>query len=60
VFLFSLCLGIVIEAIKRLLKPEDIEDIELLLYVGIVGLLIKYKDLKKKLLLFFYFLLINN
>jgi len=60
VFLFSLCLGIVIEAIKRLLKPEDIEDIELLLYVGIVGLLIKYKDLKKKLLSFFYFLLINN
>ncbi len=49
-----------IEAIKRLLKPEDIEDIELLLYVGIVGLLIKYKDLKKKLLSFFYFLLINN
>ena len=49
-----------IEAIKRLLKPEDIEDIELLLYVGIVGLLIKYIDLKKKLLLFFYFLLINN
>jgi Co/Zn/Cd efflux system component len=45
VFLISLCLGIVIEAIKRLFKPEDIEDIELLLYVGIVGLLIKYKDL---------------
>jgi Co/Zn/Cd efflux system component len=59
VFLFSLCLGIVIEAIKRLFKPEDIEDIELLLYVGIVGLLIKYKDLKKNYYCFL-FLLINN
>ncbi len=44
-----------IEAIKRLLKPEDIEDIELLLYVGIVGLLIKYKDLKKKIIIIFLF-----
>lgn len=44
-----------IEAIKRLLKPEDIEDIDLLLYVGIVGLLIKYKDLKKKIIIIFLF-----
>ena len=41
VFLASLCLGIVIEAIKRLFEPEKIEDIDLLLYVGITGLLIK-------------------
>ena len=45
-----------IEAIKRLFKPEDIEDIELLLYVGIVGLLIKYKDLKKNYYCFFIFI----
>ena len=42
VFLISLCLGIVIEAVKRLFSPEKLEDIKLLLYVGIIGLLIKY------------------
>ena len=45
VFLIALCLGIVIEALKRLFKPEAVEDIDLLLYVGILGLLINIAGL---------------
>ena len=38
-------MGIVIEALKRLFKPEAVEDIDLLLYVGILGLLINIAGL---------------
>lgn len=40
IFLASICLSMVIEAVKRLIKTEEIEDVNLLLYVGITGLLI--------------------
>lgn len=40
VFLISLCLGIVIEAIERLIQPERLKDIDLLLWVGSLGLFI--------------------
>lgn len=40
VFLISLCLGIVIEAIERLVQPERLKDIDLLLWVGSLGLFI--------------------
>ena len=38
VFLVSLCLGIVIEAIERLFEAKEIHDPELLLIVGAIGL----------------------
>ena len=41
VFLVSLCFSIFIEAIERLFDPKQIENIDLLLYVGIIGLIIK-------------------
>ena len=40
VFLVSLCFSILIEAIERLFKKEEIESKHLLLYVGIFGLCI--------------------
>lgn len=40
VFLISLCLGIVIEAVERLIQPERLKDIDLLLWVGSLGLFI--------------------
>ena len=36
----SLCLGIFIDAIKRLFETHELKDIDLLLYVGIIGLTI--------------------
>lgn len=45
VFLVSLCLGIVIEAVERLFEPQTLMDIDLLLYVGIIGLLINLAGL---------------
>lgn len=45
VFLVSLCLGIVIEAVERLFEPQTLKDIDLLLYVGIIGLLINLAGL---------------
>jgi len=41
VFLISLCFRILIEAVERLIDPKPIKDINLLLYVGITGLIIK-------------------
>ena len=38
VFLVSLCLTIVIEAVERLFEEKEIKDPNLLLYVGCVGL----------------------
>jgi solute carrier family 30 (zinc transporter), member 1 len=38
VFLMSLCLGIIIEAIERIFDRESIQDIDLLLIVGCIGL----------------------
>ncbi len=40
VFLCSMCLGIAIEAVQRLFEPHKLEDIDLLLYTGSLGLLI--------------------
>lgn len=40
VFLLSLCLSIIIEAIERLIDPKPLNDIDLLLYVGTLGLII--------------------
>lgn len=40
VFLLSLCLSIVIEAVERLIDPKPLNDINLLLYVGSLGLFI--------------------
>ena len=40
VFLVSLCLTIVIEAVERLFEEKEIHDPKLLLYVGCIGLLI--------------------
>lgn len=40
VFLVSMCLSILIKAIQRLFEPEPLEDINLLLCVGAIGLLI--------------------
>jgi Co/Zn/Cd efflux system component len=40
VFLGSLCLSIVIEAIKRFVEKQDIKEVDLLLYVACVGLAI--------------------
>lgn len=40
VFLVSLCLSIVIEAVERIVKVEKIENVELLLYVATAGLII--------------------
>ena len=40
VFLLALCFSIFIESIKRIIEPEPVEDAELVLYVGIAGLLI--------------------
>jgi len=45
VFLVSLCIGIVIEAVERLFEPRKIEDIDLLLYVGLIGLIINLAGL---------------
>ena len=39
-FLVSLCVGIVKEAITRLFKPEEIENPDLMFYTGLMGLLI--------------------
>lgn len=38
VFLVSLCLGMLIEAIERLFETKEIEDPKLLLIVGLIGL----------------------
>lgn len=38
VFLVSLCLGIIIEAVERLIEEKEIKDPKLLLIVGAIGL----------------------
>lgn len=40
VFLLSLCLSIVIESIKRFFEPQNLEQIDLILIVGAIGLAI--------------------
>ena len=40
VFLISLCLHIVIDAVERLIKPEAVEKVDELLATGTLGLLI--------------------
>lgn len=45
VFLMSLCFGILIEAIERLFTPEPLKDVDLMLYVGILGLIINLAGL---------------
>ena len=40
VFLLALCFSIFIESVKRIIEPEPVEDPDLVLYVGIAGLLI--------------------
>jgi len=45
VFLNALCFKILIEAIERLFDPKQIKDIDLLLYVGLTGLIINLAGL---------------
>jgi len=40
VFLIALCFTILIEAIQRIIEPEGITSVELLLTVGCIGLII--------------------
>lgn len=40
VFLVALCFSILVESLKRFYKPEVIDEPELILYVGIAGLLV--------------------
>ena len=40
VFLLALCFSILVEAIKRIVIVEDVEDPKLLLAVGIAGLVV--------------------
>ena len=42
VFLIALCFSILVEALKRLVKPEEIKNPKLLLIVGGLGLLINF------------------
>ncbi len=37
VFLLALCFSLIIEAIQRLIEPHKIENINLVLFVGLVG-----------------------
>lgn len=40
VFLVALCFSILVESLKRFYKPEVIDEPELILYVGVAGLLV--------------------
>ena len=40
VFLVALCFSIFVEAIKRMIEPEGINDPMLVLIVGVVGLVV--------------------
>jgi zinc transporter 1 len=40
VFLVALCFSITMESLKRFYEPEEIHDPELILYVGVMGLVV--------------------
>ena len=40
VFLVALCFSILVEALKRMVVPESIENIKLVLFVGLAGLIV--------------------